>query len=153
MSENEDMKMTAKNARTFYLLKNVEKLSQILLNRKLSEFQITSGEYLVLSLINRPTPLSSAQVARRILATPQATRDFINSLETKQLIERFVDPSNRRILRLKLTAKGRDVMSACDQSADELETEFFAVLTADELALLRGMLFKVMQHGRNKLEE
>lgn len=139
-----------KYPRTIYLLKRIDAEFRPRINVALSEFNITGSQYSVLSLANRSKPLSSAQISRRMFTTPQTTSDVISSLEKKKLIERYEDPENKRILRIRVTDHGRKLLKACDLKVDELEEEFFGVLDDSELQELRGTLDKVFNHWKQK---
>lgn len=145
MSSNNTSNLTSAPIRTFYLLKQAEFFTKFQMDAKLREFQLTGAQYTSLSLLNRPDPLSSAQLARRFYTSPQATNEIVTNLERKELIERHEDPENRRVLRIKLTDKGREMLKACDKIVDELENEFFGSLTKDELSGLRSSLSKIIQ--------
>jgi len=141
MDENE---RNMSRVRTFYLLKRAEKLVNEVMEQQLQQFQLTPGEFLIMSLVSR-SPLSSAQVARRLVSSPQAARAFIKSLENKQFIERYTDDDNKRILRIQLSEEGRRVWEVCNRVVDRLEEDYFAVLEPEELAALRHALAKLGQ--------
>ena len=81
--------------------------------------------------------MSSADVARRTSVSKQATNEIINALERKGFISRSEDDGNRRILRIKLTRKGRTLLAACDRAVDRNERAFLAPIAATRLAALR----------------
>jgi DNA-binding MarR family transcriptional regulator len=153
MSQNEIEKNTSYSGRTIYLLKQVEVVIKIRVDQKLRDFQLTGGQYAVLSLVNRPELLSSAQIARRFFVTPQSANEVVFTLEKKQLIERHEDPDNRRILRVRLTEVGRELLAACDKTVDELETDFLKGLDESEIYALRQTLKKIVQSLGEKNED
>ena len=67
---------------------------------------VTLHQYTALSILERREGLSSAQLARRHVVTPQAMHQLIASMERDRLIERRPDAANRRILRAWLTEHG-----------------------------------------------
>jgi DNA-binding MarR family transcriptional regulator len=135
--------------RTFYLIKEVEHFVKSQLNQRLREIGLQGSHYAVLSMVNRPEPLSSAQIARRFFVTSQSSYEVVSSLEKKQLIERHEDPKNRRILRISLTDAGRELLAACDRIGDELEEEIFSMLSPSEFEGLKLALWKILQYKRD----
>jgi DNA-binding MarR family transcriptional regulator len=87
---------------------------------------LTLARYTALSVIARRDGLSNAQLARRSYITPQSMSQVIAALESDGLIERQPDRSHRKILRARLTAKGRRVLAECDKAVDVLEEEMLA---------------------------
>lgn len=134
--------------RVLYLFKQVETVARARLDAGLREHQLTSSQYTVLSLLDRPVPLSSAQVARRSFVTPQATKEMIASLKKKGLIERHEDENNRRILRLSLTPLGRRVLAKCARDADRIEAEILRGLSARESKALMNALMTIVSTVR-----
>lgn len=130
--------------RTIYLIKQTENIVRFRLYQQLSQYDITGIQYTALSYLNRPNPLSSAQLSRRLHISPQSANEIVNTLAEKNLIQRFEDPENRRILRIKLTEKGKQLLEACDTIVDELEEEIFSVLSETELSTIRNGLNKVI---------
>ena len=93
---------------------------------------LTLARYTALSVIARRDGLSNAQLARRSYITPQSMSQVITALESDGLIERRPDRSHRRILRAKLTPKGRRVLASCDRDVDALEREMLAEVPSRE---------------------
>ena len=68
--------------------------------------------------------------------TPQAMGEVIEALEGAGLIKRNRHPNHRRVFPATLTAKGRGVLSACDEAVGEMEEEMMRDLSASERASL-----------------
>jgi DNA-binding MarR family transcriptional regulator len=86
--------------RTFYLIKRLETEAAHALDLALGDYDITSGQYLILSLVSREGGRSSAELARRAFVTPQSMNEVIAALEIKGYIRRTENPENRRILQV-----------------------------------------------------
>ena len=85
-------------------------------------------QFTTLSVLARKTGLSNAQLARRAYITPQSMNEVVLQLERKGLLEREPDPAHRRILRAKLTRKGRAVLERCEAAVAEMEERILAAL-------------------------
>jgi DNA-binding MarR family transcriptional regulator len=98
---------------------------ELALRRSMSEglasLGVTLPQYTALSVLRDRGALSNAQLARRVLITPQSTIKVIAALEEKGLITRVPDPDHGRILRTLLTPSGQDVLGACDRVAAQVE--------------------------------
>ena len=135
--------------RTIYLVKMLDVAIRAGLEQRLQEFQLTGAQYTVLSLLSTRDNLSSADLSRRFLVTPQSMNEMIMALERKELVSRQEDEDNRRILRVKLTPHGQAVLKRCDRQVDGLEAELFGALDPSELARLRETLNAVVASHRS----
>jgi DNA-binding MarR family transcriptional regulator len=106
----------------------------------LTSLGVTLPQYTALSVLRTRGALSNAQLARRVMITPQSTIKVIAALERKDLITRVPDPDHGRILRTLLTPLGQDVLSACDRVAAQLEARMLEGLSRDERDVLSRAL-------------
>jgi DNA-binding MarR family transcriptional regulator len=134
--------------RTIYLVKMLDIAVRAGLEQRLQEFQLTGAQYTVLSLLSTRDNLSSADLSRRFLVTPQSMNEMITALERKGLVSRQEDEGNRRILRVKLTPHGQAILKKCDKQVDSLEAEFFGALDPNALAALRDTINAVIASHR-----
>lgn len=134
------------SARTMYLIKRVETEITAQMIKRLSAFGITPAQFVVMSFVDdHPDDLSSAQLSRRFLMTPQSMNETIKALEKKGFLEKNTDPGHRRILRIKLTDAGKTQLGHCNESMDELESALFQAVTPTELGLFRDLLGKILK--------
>lgn len=91
--------------------------------------------------------LSGAQLARRLLISPQGARTALTALERRGLVERRPDPGNGRILRAYLSARGREVATGFVADAVAAQSAVFGVLDVDEQKMLRELLGRVVEQG------
>jgi DNA-binding MarR family transcriptional regulator len=131
------MAAAKKFRRTSYLIMRLDIATRSMLEQALRGRGVTLTQYTVLSIVSDVDGMSSADMARRTNVSKQATNEIINALETKGLISRSADGGNRRILRIKLTRKGRTLLNACDRAVDRNERTFLAPISAARLTALR----------------
>ena len=134
--------------RTLYLIKQIESVARARLDSALRTNNLTSAQYTMLSLLVRPDPLSSAQVARRSFVTPQAANEMIVSLEKKGLIERSEDSETRRILRIKLTKSGRQLLARCEEVVWQIEKDILRDITPRKAEALAKSLLTIVETAR-----
>lgn len=110
------------------------------LQRRLATHNLSLPELTALSGLQRRPGLSTAQLARGSLVTPQAMNAIIAELEARDLVERRVDPSHRRILQARLTPAGRGLLRRVDPIVETLQTELLQdVPEAEREAVVRGL--------------
>jgi DNA-binding MarR family transcriptional regulator len=134
----------SKSPRTIYLLRIIESAIRSGMEQRLREFQLTDVQYTVLSILDAHDGFTSAELSRSFRVTPQSMSEMITTLERKEMISRHEDPTNRRILRLRLTPYGRSVFEKCDDRIDELEAELFGRLSREDVSRFRRLLSLVV---------
>jgi DNA-binding MarR family transcriptional regulator len=118
--------------RVSYVVARLERALRRELGERIQPHGLTVPQYTTLSVLRSRSGLSNAQLARRSYITPQTMSEVIVALEEKGLVERAPDPGHRRILRIKVTPKGRRVMARCDAAVEEMEEQMLAELSGDE---------------------
>lgn len=137
--------------RIIYLIKRSEIEITSRISGSLATLDLTPIQYTLLYFIDlNKGDLSSAQLSRRFLVTPQSMNELIQILEKKKLVKKNVDPSHRRILRISLTKKGKQLLAKSNKATDELEDRLFRELSAGELSSLRHLLGKILESAREK---
>jgi len=136
------------SARTIYLIKRAEAAIRALLEAELRDLDLTPSQYTTLNMLAPHTEISSAELAKRVLVTPQSMSEMITALQRKELIKRRESESNRRILRISLSPAGRALLEKAEARVDGLEAKFFAALTDDAHAALRAVLATVLADDR-----
>jgi DNA-binding MarR family transcriptional regulator len=103
---------------------------------RLDPLGVTRAEYGALAALRMKSGLSNAQLARRVLITPQSMSEVVATLERKGLIRRWNDPDHARILRAELTEDAWSVLHACDAATLELETQMQEAMTPEDREIL-----------------
>jgi DNA-binding MarR family transcriptional regulator len=132
--------------RTIYLLNQANYALRSMLDARLRAVSMTGFQYTILSLVERHEGISSAELSRRFFVTAQTMNETINGMVQRGLLSRKEDPDNKRILRLKLSARGRKALKDCDAVADEIEQAAFDWMGAEEQEKLRESL-RALTHG------
>jgi MarR family transcriptional regulator, organic hydroperoxide resistance regulator len=93
---------------------------------------VYEGQQYVLRTLWREDGLSPGEVARRLgLATPTITR-AATRMEAAGLLRREPHPGDRRVVRLRLTDRGRALEKVIDAEMEQLTDRALASLTAPE---------------------
>lgn len=123
-----------------YVVKQLELVSRARLDALLKPSGVTALQYTALSVLERRPTMSSSDLARASFVRAQSTADLVLALERRGLIERSVDPTNRRRLLISLTEKGHDFLAEYDPLVNQLEEEMVQDLTAEEREAFRRYL-------------
>ncbi|GAB2993921.1 MarR family transcriptional regulator [Mycobacterium bourgelatii] len=130
-----------------WLLKQAFYFSLTTVNDAVSGHGVSTAQIGVLrQLLNYPG-LSGAELARRLLISPQGVQLAVTALERRGLVERRQDPQHKRILRTYLTDEGRSVVTTVISDAVAAHEKVFGVLSAEEQQTLRDLLGRVVEKG------
>jgi DNA-binding MarR family transcriptional regulator len=130
-----------------WLLKQAFHFSLNTVNEAISSHGVTTAQIgLMRQLANEPG-LSGAELARRLLISPQGAQLALTALESRGLVERKQDPQHGRILQAYLTDQGRAVTSAVLTDAVAAHEKVFGVLNTGEQQMLHDLLRRVVEQG------
>lgn len=132
---------------TLWWLKQAFYFSLTEVNESVKEHGVTTAQIGVLRQLANQPGLSGAELARRLLITPQGVQLALTALEKRGLVERKQDPQHGRILQVFLTDEGRAVASAVVADAVAAHERVFGVLTDDEQEQLKTLLRRVIEQG------
>lgn len=142
------------NPRVIYLIKRAEIEITARMSKALGTFGITPIQFTLLYFVKHDKgDLSSAQLSRRFLVTPQSMNELITVLQRKKFLKKAVDPTHRRILRINITAKGNELLNKCNLALDEIEKELFQDLRQTEIERIRDVIGKVLATSRKQKTE
>ncbi|MCV7029534.1 MarR family winged helix-turn-helix transcriptional regulator [Mycobacterium sherrisii] len=130
-----------------WLLKQAFYFSLTTVNDAISPHGVSTAQIGVLRQLSNEPGLSGAELARRLLITPQGVQLAVTALERRGLVERRPDPGHKRILRAYLTDQGRDVVAQVLGAAIDAHEKVFGVLSADEQETLCELLGRVVEKG------
>lgn len=141
-------------ARTIYLIKRLETEVTANMIKILGAYDITPSQFIILNFVgDNETDLSSAQLSRRFLMTPQSMNEVVTTLQRKDLLERNTDPNHKRILRITLTDKGKEVLEICNAAMDVFEEKLLKKLKVKEKEVFRGSIGKILGNIKEEGEE
>ncbi|MBN3511853.1 MULTISPECIES: MarR family winged helix-turn-helix transcriptional regulator [Mycolicibacterium] len=132
---------------TLWWLKQAFYFSLTEVNESVKEHGVTTAQIGVLRQLTNQPGLSGAELARRLLITPQGVQLALTALEKRGLVERKQDPQHGRILQVFLTDEGRAVASAVVADAVAAHERVFGVLSDEEQEQLKALLRRVIEQG------
>jgi len=137
------------NPRILYLIKRLEIEQTSRMTKALDQFGLSPIQFAILYFVDYDQgDLSSAQLSRRFLMTPQSMNEHVRVLERKKLLKKKTDPSHKKILRIALTVKGNKVLEACNRELDIMEGKFLKQLSQKEIETMKNLIGKILNSVR-----
>mgnify|MGYP000887051344 CR=1 FL=1 len=137
--------------RIIYLIKRAEIEVTARMSKVLETYDITPAQFTLLYFIDTANgDLSSAQLSRRFSMTPQSMNELVQVLQRKKLLKKSVDPAHRRILRISLTAKGKQLLANCNTALDSMEEILLKDISPAEKDDVRNVIGKILAAAKKK---
>jgi len=130
-----------------WLLKQAFYFALTTVNDAVREHGVSTAQIGVLRQLSNEPGLSGAELARRLLISPQGVQLALTGLEKRRLVRRKRDPRHGRILQAYLTGEGRKVTGAVLTDAITAHDKVFGVLSQSEQQTLRELLGRVVKQG------
>jgi DNA-binding MarR family transcriptional regulator len=136
-----------------YLVGRMDRVVRRAMGTVLEAQGLSVNQYATLSVLDRRSGLSNAQLARRALVSPQSMNEVLLALEQRGLVRRRAHPDHGRILQARLTAKGRALLARCDAEVHQVEARMVSGLSEDAQAALRAALLSSIRTLQGGLKE
>lgn len=121
-----------------YLFRLAYQRFRSLLENELEDTGLSAQEYAIMSVFETRAELSTSELARISQVTRQTMHSAILRLESAKLLER--SEQNRRVVLLRPTKHGRDVLRVGTKHIRAAERAAFAGLTENDEATVRAWL-------------
>jgi DNA-binding MarR family transcriptional regulator len=110
------------------------------LEQALDDHGLSLPQFEALAHLHFDGAITQNDLARRLLTTKGNVCGLLDRLEAAELVERTTDPADRRVNRLRLTARGSAVLSGALPPHLQLVKEMMGRLRPAELHTLSGLL-------------
>ncbi|MFJ8822477.1 MarR family winged helix-turn-helix transcriptional regulator [Streptomyces sp. NPDC102467] len=118
--------------------------------RQLEPVGITPAQSRLLrTLVHYETPPRMADLAQRLEVVPRAVTSVVDGLESGDLVRRVPDPTNRRVIRIELTEKGRAALRELRSARRAAAEEILAPLDTQQRAQLTVLLNALFEAPRD----
>jgi DNA-binding MarR family transcriptional regulator len=126
-----------------YLVRQASVALRAAMDRVLADFDLTSPQFAVLTMIASYPGISGADLARLTFLTPQTINVIVRNLERAGAIAKTAHAEHGRILQLSATPKGQTLLKRCRARVNELEDQLSGLLGRDEEHAVRRWLADV----------
>ncbi|MFJ9779623.1 MarR family winged helix-turn-helix transcriptional regulator [Amycolatopsis sp. NPDC101161] len=121
-----------------YLVKQLELAVRARLDEVLRPVALTPLQYTALTVLERRSGLTTAELARNSFVTDQAMADMVVALERRGLIAREGDPRDRRRRVIGLTGTGQELLDRVRDDVAALEERMVSQLNPRDAARFRA---------------
>lgn len=107
---------------------------------------ITPQQFNILRILrgSYPQPLSTLQIRERMLDKMSDTSRIVDRLVTKGLVRKVICRSDRRLVDITITDKGKKLLERLDTRQDELD-EIISNISKKEASVLSDLLDKIRE--------
>lgn len=98
----------------------------------------------IIMLLHTDTVQTMSELAEALCVSKSAATQLLDTMVESGLVERYNDPHDRRVVRLRLTKKSRKYHKAAYNHAVQMFTQMFEALDDDELARYVDLTEKVV---------
>ena len=95
--------------------------------------------------------LSTGEIARIMLRASQTITGLVDRLEEQGLVERQVDPRDRRKANVRITALGEQRLAKAEPTTNRLAESIVSPLTGEELRDLEAKMRKLVANAWQRL--
>jgi DNA-binding MarR family transcriptional regulator len=106
---------------------------------------LTLPQYVALAELAERPGMTSAQLARACLVSPQAMMVVLKAMEEQGLVERTQHPRHETVLEIHLTRVGGEALSAAHKHAEPIERRITEELSSREIEDLRALLRRCIE--------
>jgi len=106
----------------------------------LTNYPITSPQFVALQWLLEEGDLTIGELSNRISLAFSTTTDLVDRMERNDLVERVRDTSDRRVVRIHLLEKGKQIIKEVIQKRQEYLGEVLDKFSDDEKETLNDLL-------------
>jgi DNA-binding MarR family transcriptional regulator len=120
------------DGRLGYLLRQAQHALWIALEAAMEPLGITASQFGVLRLVELQPGATGADLAHDSMYSPQSTHEMLVTLGAAGLVERRLDPNDRRLRRVYITAAGTRILAEAHLRAIAIEERMVTGLNDDQ---------------------
>ncbi|MGI6619900.1 MAG: MarR family winged helix-turn-helix transcriptional regulator [Bacillota bacterium] len=109
----------------------------------LSDFDITTPQFLALVVLKDKPGITMGELCERLYLACSTATDLIDRMEKNGYLERNRDPDDRRVIRLSITEKGQNIIDQVINARRRYVDSILKQLTQEEIDQLERSLEKL----------
>lgn len=115
-----------------FLLRRAQQISSALFMEETASQGVTTTQYGILTVLSHCEPIDQISIAKLLKLDRSTTGLVVKNLEGRSLIERVVDPEDRRRRVLRLTERGRELLAELGQPSSDAQDRVLSVFDAKD---------------------
>lgn len=122
--------------------------------RVFSRHKLTPEQYNILRILRGAEPKGSPtlEIGRRMITRASNVTRIVDRLEAKGLALRRRDTRDRRVVNIRITAQGLQLLNKMQANVDSMTEEAMKGLNDNEAARLGNLLEKIREHLAQRLK-
>ena len=136
-----------------YIINDVGRMIRTYADYKAKEFGITRAQWVVLARLDRFEGLKQSELAEMLDLQPITVTRLLDRLCQAGLIERRLDPEDRRAKRLFLTPAARPLLERLNDLGEELMRTALAGVSHESVELMVSQLGIVKENVRQAMQQ
>lgn len=116
-----------------YLIHDVSRLRRVSFDRELAPLGITRSQWWVLAFISRNDGLPQTQLANELDVGKVALGSLIDRLQSAGFVERRADEKDRRVKRVHLTEKARELIDKIEPINSSFNARILQGISRDDI--------------------
>lgn len=113
------------------------------LDERLRDHKVTTAQLRMLYELRERPGGSGAQMARALFVSPQSAQTMLVRAVQRGWVTRGKDPENERLVSMRLTDAGRELLEYAEGVVKAMEGELWDGVSAEELGVVRSVLERV----------
>ncbi len=135
--------MTDLEQSTGFLVVRTARSMKRALDSQLARIGVTASQHVIISTLAHEDGLSLSEVGKRAYLDRPAITGLADRLEKDGLVERRRSTNDRRVIKLHLTRKGRNLLTEMNLIATTVDQELVSDLSKQELRELRRLITRI----------
>ena len=131
---------------SFYLGKAYQRVTQSA-KQRLAPYGVTPVQYALLKVLWEQDNQSGAELGERLVLDSSTMTGLLDRLEDAGLIKRQADATDRRMNRIVLTERGRDLQEPLDREMDQMNHDFLDGFPSEDRQRLRSILTNLVDRS------
>lgn len=127
-------------------------ISREFLKHQTEEFyklKITLPQCVILDVLNKNGELNMSDLAKNMKVTTAAMTGIVDRLVREGYVSRVDDPNDRRVIKIKLTAKGNKIAAAAHDHKRNMMIKLFGILSEGEREEYLKILTRISKGIKN----
>jgi MarR family transcriptional regulator, transcriptional regulator for hemolysin len=136
-----------------YLIHDVSRLRRVAFDRELAPLGITRSQWWVLAFISRNDGLPQTQLANELEVGKVALGSLVDRLQASGFVERVADKHDRRVKRVFLTEKARELLQKITPVSAGFNERILEGISGEALEMTAQTLFTMKANLVRQMHE